>query len=153
MWRSCTKCKYPIKTSLCMVAATFTLEGSECFLIKLRVCLFSVSLIQFVRTWQFSNADRRLKTKLTSLCFYSLNFGVFRVAFCFHLGWAGCGSVWFGLEGRMSFWGCALCQDVMLLGKLAVPIQHPTLKQYKYTWMSTVSRSIISSRLYLISSS
>lgn len=137
------------------IGATFILEDIKCFLIKLPVCLFSLSLIEFVRTWQFSDVGIRLKTKLASLCFYSLKFwGLWGVFFVFiWVGWV-VGVfvlVWFWGGGWVSLWGCALCQNVVLLRKLAVHIQHPTLKQY--TWKSTVSRSIICSQLYFISSS
>lgn len=87
------------------IGATFILEDIKCFLIKLPVCLFSLSLIEFVRTWQFSDVGIRLKTKLASLCFYSLSFGVFGVFFLFSFGLGGLWGFlfWFGFEGEGEF--------------------------------------------------
>lgn len=69
-----------------------------------------------MRTRQFSN-DSRLKTAVTSLCYYSLRFGV----------WFGFLSVW-GLFFFFPSEFLLSVKDVMLLGKLAVQIQHPALR-------------------------
>lgn len=111
MWRSCSERKYPIKISLCMVTANVCHEPS--YSVNLHFsCVF---LLTHSNLWKIDSSQMfmvGLEQQLyccvitTFLCFYFVSGVSFLSEFC-------------------------LCQDVILLRKLAVQIQH--------TWKSTLS--------------